>query len=67
MLPGSWRKEAYPARSYVPLTDYVVTNTVSLKSAVSIQEQLCSSMPDGFAGPALNCGDHVQTEECKFI
>lgn len=63
MIQGKWRKEAYGDREYIPLTDYVVTDTISEDAARVVQEQLCSSMPDGFAGPALNCGDQVETEE----
>lgn len=63
MIQGKWRKEAYGDREYIPLIDYVVTDTVSVETEQSIQEQLRSSLPDGFHGPALNCGDQEETEQ----
>lgn len=59
---GKWRKDPYPPRSYRPLDDYKITDSISADEAVAVRRQLSSSLSPGFKGPALECDDVAQME-----
>lgn len=61
-MPGRWRKEAYAPRVYDPLTEYVVTSSVSEEEGKQLKDQLYTTL-DGFLGQAYNYDDHGLTEE----
>lgn len=61
-MPGKWHRETFQARKYEPLTDYVVTTSVSEAEAVEVKKQLVTPL-HGFLGQAYNYDDHDLTEE----
>jgi hypothetical protein len=62
VIPGKWRKEAYPPRVYHPLDDYMITKAIPESEAVE-QRDLLNTPLNGFLGQAYNYDDHGLTEE----
>jgi len=60
-LPGRWRKEPYPQRSYEKLDGYIAAPCSSDESK-DLYDQLDTPL-DGFLGQAYNYDDHDLTEE----
>ena len=60
-MTGRWREEPFPARDYVPLTTYRVTDNVTAQEANEVQSLLLTHL-DGFLGPAYNYDDCGLTE-----
>jgi hypothetical protein len=61
IVPGSWRKKAYPSRTYDPITDYVFTSSIPSEEASQLSLQLNTSL-NGFVGQSYNYDDHDLTE-----
>lgn len=62
VMPGAWRKKAYPPRKYSKLQDYVFTTSIPNKEGEVLRMQLDTPL-DGFLGQAYNYDDHSLTEE----
>jgi hypothetical protein len=62
LIPGKWRKEAYPPRVYDPVSDYVVTSTIGHCEGEELLRLLDTPL-NGYLGQAYNYDDHSLTEE----
>lgn len=62
VVTGKWRKEPYGQREYVPLKEYVVTDSVTKGEAEVVLNQLNTPL-NGYLGQAYNYDDQGLTEE----
>lgn len=61
-MTGKWRKDAYPIRTRVQLTDYVPTDSISAEEGLELMNQLNTPL-NGYVGQAYNYDDRGLTEE----
>ena len=61
---AKWKTEPYPGRVYSAIKEYVVTESIPPHEATQVQQQLKSSLKNGYRGPALDCDDMDQMEAC---
>lgn len=62
VMTGKWRKDPFPARTRVQLTDYVPTDSISAEEGAALMEQLNTPL-NGYLGQAYNYDDRGLTEE----